>query len=170
MRIIPVDPYPIRPAFASFEAAIRHAKTYAPLARATAEEQQLLDALIIDGFWTDTDFVIRFSNGRFLHVWVAPAANSSAVDWRVLEAEPQLRAEAVGRVGSAADLIEFPKIGVNVMDRSAMLASRRGKPLRKLFINELGFYVYTPRQRILVFHCVRRRDTGENLLFVCEDD
>lgn len=170
MRTVPVDSYPVVPTFNSVAAAIRHAKAYPPLAQAQADEQQLLGADIVDGFWTDTEFAIRFSNNRFLHIWVEPEIAAHNLSWSVLEVEPRLQAGEIGRVGAATVLLGFPKIGTFRMDRSALLAARRGKPLRKLFVNEVAFYVYTPQQRILCFGCVRRRDTGENLLYVHEDD
>jgi hypothetical protein len=56
------------------------------------------------------------------------------------------------------------------MDRSMMIATRRGKDVRRLFVNELGLYLYTSQQRILCFGSVFRTENGDNLLYLHEDD
>ncbi len=66
-------------------------------------------------------------------------------------------------------MLKFPKLPGYVMDCSKMIAARRGKDVSRFFVNELGFYLYTPKQRILFFGCVHRTDTGDSLLNVCED-
>ncbi len=176
MQVIPVEAYGFGPTFSSIEASVRHALKYAPLARAKADAALFRDSEIIDGFWTDTEWVLRFSNGRFLHVAVEAGRSSGAVTWRVLEREPVVHASDVQRVGSEPVILDFARVGAHerglpyVMDRSKMMAARRGRPFKAFFVNELAFYVYTPRQRILCFGCVRRRDTNTGLLYVYEDD
>jgi hypothetical protein len=170
MCVIPVDSYPIAPTFSSAEKAIQHAKSYPPLAKARADEQLVLGSQIINAFWSDTDFVTRFSNGRLLHVFVDPKEAGRSVKWCILDSEPKLPNAELRQVGSPAVILKFSRAGEYLMDCSMMITARRGKDVRQFFVNELGFYLYTPKQSILCFGSVFRTDTGDNLLYVHEED
>ena len=169
MREIAVDVYPVTPTFSSAEAAIAHAKSYPPLIKAKADEKLVRDAQMVDAFWTDADFVIRFSNGRFLHVFVNPKEARMNVEWRLLDNQPITIDEELGRVGSPAVVLNFPKGDRYVMDRSAIISSRLGKQAMRFFVSELGFRLYAPQLPILCFNCIYRSKNHENLLFVHED-
>ncbi len=78
MEAIPVDVYPLERSYRSAEAAIKGAMSNPRQPKARADSEELVGATIVDAHWTDTDFVIRFSN----------AANSRR-KWRMsLNPEP----------------------------------------------------------------------------------
>ena len=69
MRLIPVEFFP----FVGYdspteciEASLRHRLQ----ARARTDTAKLAGASVADAYWTDTDHVIRFSNGLMLHVFL----------------------------------------------------------------------------------------------------
>jgi len=65
---IPIASEPPNPVFNTAEEAIRFVHPLLPKAKADA--LLLANTTIDDGFWTDQEFAIRFSNGLFLHVFV----------------------------------------------------------------------------------------------------
>jgi hypothetical protein len=170
MRTISVTIHPPSPTFSSAIAAIRHVERSPRRAQAKADEQLLRGSQIIDGFWSDSDCAIRFSNGRLLHIHAAPSQAGGRVDWAVLDAEPDLGDCEIRRVGCEPIVLQFSAAVRYTMDLSAMVAARRGKDFRALYANDGQFYLYTPRQQILCFGRVQRADTGGGMLYVYEDD
>ena len=53
---------------------------------------------LVDAHWTDTDFVIRFSNTRLLHIWACPGQ----VRWQIVDTPPEIAENRVRRVGAAS--------------------------------------------------------------------
>jgi hypothetical protein len=170
MISIPVDPYPIAPTFSSMAEAIRHAESYLPLAKAKADEQLVFGSYIVDAYWSDTDFVIRFSNGRFFHIFIGAEGTNRSIRWGILDSEPKLPEAELMRVGSPPVILVFRRDLKYTMDRSAMIQARRGQEVKRFFVNEQCFYLYTSGQGILCFDVVLRRDTGGDLLYVYEED
>jgi len=168
MREITVKTYPVGPSFSTPEEAIAHSFAYPPLLQARADWELVRGSQFVDAWWTDEDFVIRFSNEKFLHVFVDAEAGRN-IRWRVLATEPVIGGAGIERVGSPAVLLNFSRAGPYVMDRSALVTARRGRDVTQFFVNEVSFYVYTPRQLILTFGVAYRADNGRNLLYVCED-
>jgi len=170
MRTLAVHSSPIAPTFSSADAAIQHSKSYSRSAKARADEGLVTGCEITDAYWSDTDFVIRFSNDRFLHLFVAAEQSEMSVKWGILERDPVLPGVALEYIGSAPVALQFSRAGHYVMDRSALIAARRGKTLTRFFVNEMGIYLYTPRQLTLCFRSVFRVDTGDGLLYVGEEN
>jgi hypothetical protein len=170
MREISVGSYPFEPTFKTAAAAIAHAKSYGPLVRAKADYQSIMGSQMVDAFWTDEVFVIRFSNQKYLHVFVDPKERRQNVQWRMMDNEPVVPGVNFRKVGAPAIVLNFPKGGSYVMDCSTLIAARLGKEIKRFFVNELGFFIHTPQQRMLSFGSVYRLDNHENLLYVFEDD
>jgi len=158
-RTIPVDSEPPSPTFTTFEEAIRFVHPLVPKAKADAA--RLAHTTIEDGFWTDQEFVLRFSNGVFLHVIVEDKSEG----WRLTEQEPVLHVSPVERIGSPPVSLIWPVIGKSEWDRSRLLASRIGREFKRLWYN-VGFMVYTHGQPPLWFKSIYRADTEERLLYV----
>ncbi len=113
---------------------------------------------------------IRFSNQKFLHVFVDPKERWRNVQWRILENEPTISGANFEKVGAPPVVLHFPQVDPYVMDRSSLIAARRGRDIIKFFVNEFSFYLYTPRRLILSFGSVYRLDNKENLLYFYEGD
>ena len=163
-RTIPVDSEPPSPVFRTPDEAIRYIHPLAPKAKADAV--RLANTTIDDGFWTDQEFVLRFSNGVFLHVLV----DYKTEVWRLTEQEPVLHASPVERIGSPPVSLKWPNIGDSVdWDRSSLLAQRIGGQFKALWYS-VGFLVYVRGQPPLWFKSIYRTDTKERLLYVgnCE--
>jgi hypothetical protein len=172
MRIMPVDAYPLKKEYGSPKAAMEGAKNnpLQPIARTDAEE--LLGTTIVDAYWTDTDFVIRFSNQRFLHIRVAlDACQLGDVRWEVLEAPPAIRENELQRVGAEPVIHRWrPELGDHVHDCSALTTKRIGAEFERLFVNEAGLLVYFRGRSIWFFSAIRRTDLDQPILFVAEND
>jgi hypothetical protein len=167
MRIIPVESFPPPEGYDTIDAAIAGAMKHPRQSQAVSDTSRLRGAAIVDACWTDTDFVIRFSNGRLLHVFVS----GQIVDWRVTESMPDVDDSQFERVGAEPVTLRWRSSGGDeVLDRSAMTAKRRGCDVERLFVNELGFLVDCRGQLIWWFMAVRRRDSGCAFLHVSESD
>ena len=162
-RTIPVDSEPPSPTFRTAEEAIRYVHPLAPKAKADAA--LLANTTIEDGFWTDQDFALHFSNGLFLHVFVEDKTEG----WRLMEQEPVLRASPVERIGSAPVSLNWPNAFTSDWDRSSLLARRIGGQFKTLWYS-VGFMVFLRGQPPLLFKSIYRTDTRERLLYVedCE--
>jgi len=166
MQVIPVRPYPIKghpTAAAAIAATQRH-----PLqARARADPERLGGSDIIDATWTDEEFVIRFAHGLYLRIFV----DGESVDWRLEQATRPWYEGVAERVGAVPVICRWQPDFVDVvMDRSAMVAMRRGITFEKLFVNELGLLVYCKGQRIWWFQSVHRIDLNKPFLLVTEGE
>lgn len=171
MRVIPVDVYPIGREYDTFEAAIAGANGNPLQPKARADSARLAGTTVVDACWTDTDFVIRFSNGQFLHIYVRSGAmHCGSVEWQVRETPPVMDEKEIQRVGAEPVIHRWrPSVGDYVQDCSALAAKRRGAPFQQLFVNELGLLVYCRGQMIWWFGAVRRTDLDQPVLSVSED-
>jgi len=165
MTSIPVRPYPFERTYDSFEAAIAGAERHPLQPKARSDTRWLLGASIAEAFWTDAEFVLGFSNGRWLHVFL----HRSRVRWGVTETEPRL-GDPVQRIGSPPVVLDWGgDLGEVPEDRSSLAAARRGAEFTRLwFIDSL--LVYTRGMPILWFSPIQRTDGGGDMLFVCEED
>jgi hypothetical protein len=162
VRVIPVEPYPFE-TYPSFEGAITGALRHPLQSQARADTAALLNTRVADTWWTDTDYVVEFSNGRLLHVW----ADGQVARWVVTETPPAL--DAVERIGAPAALCQWPVVGDAVWDRSALAAKRLGSEFVRLFVTGGALLVYCRGQLIWWFSAARRTDLGVSILHVCEE-
>ncbi len=165
VRIIPVDPYPLRETYDSFAGAIAGVLNAPLQSKAKADTARLLGSHIEDACWTDTACVIRFSNGLFLHVFVA----DEILSWQLTDGEPAL-CDAVGRVGAPAVALRWPSQPEYLMDRSALTANRLGTEFVQLFTTNGALLVYCRARLIWWFSAIRRIDTGRAFLLMSEED
>ncbi len=166
MRVIPVEPYSVQETFPSFEGAIAGALRHPLQPQAQSDTAALLKARVADTWWTDTDFVVQFSNERLLHVW----ANDQVARWSVTYSPPVLDGAAVERIGAPAVLCRWPVVGDEVWDRSGLAAKRLGSEFVRLFVAGSALLVYCRGQLIWWFSAVKRTDLGLSILHVSEDD
>jgi hypothetical protein len=166
VRVIPVEPYPVRDTYASFEGAIAGARRHPLQAQAQADTAALLQARIEDVWWTDTECVVQFSNARVLHIW----ADAEVARWAVVDTPPALDDAAVERIGAPAVTCKWSVVGDEVWDRSAMAAKRLGSEFLRLFVTGGALLVYCRGQLIWWFSAVRRTDLGTSILHVSEDE
>jgi hypothetical protein len=170
MRVIPVELFPIvgySSAAAAIDAAVRH-----PLqAKAGAETAKLTGATVAYAYWTDTDHVIRFSNGSLLHVF----PTGTEVNWAVTDQMPALDEMEVESIGAPPVILRWPttakySMGEFTMDRGSLAAARIGREFAELFVNELGLLVYC--HKVLIWRFTAMRDTGQGrtILKVWEDN
>jgi hypothetical protein len=166
VRIIPVEPYPLQDTYATFEGAIAGALRHPLQALAQADTAAFFGASVADAWWTDTDYVVQFSNGRLLHIW----ADGEVARWTVTHTAPTLDA-AMERIGAPAVLCRWPPVlGDRVWDRSALAAKRVGSEFVRLFVTGGAMLVYCRGQLIWWFSAVRRTDLGVSILHVCEEE
>jgi hypothetical protein len=157
---IPVESVAEIPGYSTPEGAIAAAKGHAlqPKARRDAAcftGRQFLDA------WSDLgQWVIEFSGPLWLRVF--PAGNF--INWAVEDAKPDVVAVA----GPA--VLEWKSGARQRVDPVSLALQRRGAEFWQFWVNDAGFHVYLRGRLILCFTPVRRRDTGEPLLHVWEDD
>jgi hypothetical protein len=157
---IPVRPLGTVTGYSSFADAIRAA------ARQPGQEKARDDSAALHGrhFLTARcdlrRWVIEFSGPAWLQV----AAGTGGVDWAVFQdpAEPLSESEPV--------VFDWEHGPVTAMDCRALAEPRRGAEFWQLRAGEGGLLLYLRGQPILNFHAVERRDTGEVLLFACDDD
>jgi hypothetical protein len=151
----------------AIDAAIRH-----PLqAKARAETAKLAGATVTDAYWTDTDQVIRFSNGLLLHVF----PTGKEVNWAVTDQLPAIDESEVGRIGAPPVILRWPttakySTGELTMDRTTLAAARIGRKFAEFFVNERGLLVYCRRVLIWCFTAVHDTLQGRTILNVQEDD
>src|SRR5262245_62016011 len=111
MRVIPVDLYPLTQGYDSVEAAIEGAKRHPLQPQAAADTEKLSGSTLIDGSWTDAEFLFRFSNELLLRVYVS----GQVVKWEVGRGLCDLDESAVERVGSPPVLCRWrPEVGDHV--------------------------------------------------------
>lgn len=158
-RTIPVYSEPPSPTFRTAEEAICYVHPLAPKAKVDAV--RLANTTIDDGFWSDQEFVLRFSNGVFLHVSVEDMAEG----WMLTEQEPFLQVRLIERIGSPPVSLSWPVVGKSNWDRSSLLARRIGGQFKALWYG-VGFLVYVHGQPPLWFKSIYRTDTMERLLYV----
>jgi len=166
MQAIPIAGYPLERTYRTAKAAIEGAKNNPRQPKARADSARLAGATVVDACWTDTEFIVRFSNAMFLHIWVYPGQ----VQWKITDTQPDIAGSQVQRVGAAPMIFRWERAGDGCVDCSALVAKRRGAEFQQLFVNEFGLLVYLRGQLIWQFGVVRRTDTGQPILYVCEGD
>jgi hypothetical protein len=122
---------------------------------------------ITGGYWTDRDFVIACSTGRFLHI----SAGEADVAWEVIAAAPTLVDHPIQQIGAPPEMLEWgPPVGLAQLDRSRLLKERINASIERLWVNEMGLWVFVRGFPALGFSAIVRNDTGEVFLFVVEDE
>lgn len=152
----------------TIEGAITAADNHPRQHQARADEDLLKGEAIVGAWWNDAEFYIFFTNEKQLHVYIDDKA-------RVVWAATERDSHALGKDSDLQDtepvLINIAKADYQyVMDRSDLIGKRMGAKVPKLWVNELGFYVYTQGCLTLGFSVVRCADTQQLILIVSEDD
>jgi len=167
MESIPVKSHPYRQTFDSVEHAVRHAMSHPLQSRAASDAERLADTRLIDGYWSFSDFILGFSNKQWLHIFVS----GTEVRWQLLDSQSVPSVEPEFRIGAPPIQLDWQGwIGVRPMNASELVAKRIGAELTKLFINHTGFFVYFRGHLVFEFHAAYRTETGEDMLYVVEDD
>jgi hypothetical protein len=167
MDSIPIKSYPLERSYSTWGKAIQGAINHPLQAQAQTDGQSLSGTYLIDGYWTPSEFVLRFSNEINLHTFV----ENGLVRWTLSSSPPNLNGIEVERVGAPAIILDWGGVvGESEMDRSALLVKRRGAEFSRLWINEGGLLVYLRRHPILWFQAIYRTDTREDMLFVTEEE
>lgn len=167
MEPIPVKPHPFRQTFDTIDGAVAHAMNHPRRANAEADAAKLEDATLVNGYWSLADWLFEFSNGQWLHITVT----DSCPTWQLSPEQPAIINSLPCRVGAKPVYLDWQNfIGVWPMDASELVAKRIGATLTKLFINHTGFFVYFRGHLVFQFHAAYRTDTGEDILYVIEDD
>jgi hypothetical protein len=163
---IAVKPHPFRQTFDSVEAAVAHAFAHPMRFDAKRDAERLVGATLVDGFWTLSEWGLRFSNGFGLRIWVP----EREVCWQLGEELAEPVDGSVWRVGSPPVRLRWPEPhGVQEMDGSALLAKRRGVAFQNLHVNHTGLYLYFQGHLVFEFHAAYRADGSGNILYVRED-
>src|SRR5262245_11853989 len=144
MRVIPVEPYPLKETYGTFEGAVAGALRNPLQATAKEDTAKLAGSRIVDAWWTDTDCLIGFSNGRFLRVWAA----GEVVEWLVTDSPPTLDASSIERIGVPPVSCNWPNLGEQIWDRSDLAAKRIGGEFQELFVTMGALLVYCRGQMI----------------------
>jgi|GEM_PF-6097125 len=166
MRTILVDPYPIRETYTSFREAIVGVRNDPLQSKAKADAAKLLGSRVENACWTDTNCVVQFSNGLFLHIWV----DGETLSWLVTETPPALDENASERIGAPGVMLSWPNAGDRLMDQSELAAKRLGSEFYTLFVTGGALLVYCRGHSIWWFAPTRRRDTGRSMLYVTEEE
>lgn len=164
---ISVQPHPFRRSFHSIQAAVAYAMSHPLRFDAQRDAQRLVGSLLVDGYWTLSEWCLRFSNGLCLRIWVP----ETEVRWHLTDELAEPDESAIYRVGSAPIWLRWLEpLGVRKMDCSEFLAKRRGAPFRNLHVNHTGLYLYFEEHLVLDFGAIYRVSDGENILHVFEGD
>lgn len=157
--IVPIESVPFA-SYDTFEGAIAGAKRHPKQAKAMRDGDLLAGHHFVNARCNLRQWVLEFSGS----IWLRVFAESEDVDWQVTDELPVIDAVAEPIV------FEWQNGEKSTVDCRELAAQRRWADFWQLWVNETGLFVYLRRKLILCFHTVKRRDTGEMLLFVCEDD
>lgn len=165
MNSIPVKPCRAIISHGSIREAIDFANSHPLQSQAKADSDLLAGAKLEEAFWTATEFVFRFSNGKNLHVYL----QNGYVHWRVCAELPVVANRLT--IGAEAVVFRWPgEVGDHPMDCSDMIKRRINSEFRKLFVNDLGLLVYLKNVLILYISVVERTDNGAQILHVSEGE
>ena len=160
MSMIPVELVDESEGYDTPEAAIAAAKAD-PLQPKAQRDATAFAGRTFAGAWRDDgQWVLEFSGGLWLRVFV----QGTRVAWAVEHVRPQ------GVPVAGAVVLEWPSGNTSQVDPALLAADRRGAEFWQFWVNDMGFHVYLRGKLILCFSPARRRDTGEVILFVWEDD
>ncbi|HZN67107.1 MAG TPA: hypothetical protein VFB66_17590 [Tepidisphaeraceae bacterium] len=158
--MIPVESIDSGPGYDTAEEAIAAAKAHPLQSKARADGARFAGRGFVDAWRDDGQWVLEFSNGLWLRVF----NDGRHVLWAVEESRPDVTAV------EGPQILVWPSGAVSRTDAAVVARDRRGAEFWQFFVTELGFHVYLRRKLILCFSPVCRRDTGEPLLHVWEDD
>src|SRR5262245_58504537 len=100
---IEVEPYPLKRAFRSIQAAVAHAMSHPRLPDAERDGEKLVGASLVDASWTLREWTLRFDNGCCLGIW----PKRGKVRWRLAWAIVQPVEGIVERVGAPPKLLRW---------------------------------------------------------------
>jgi hypothetical protein len=158
--MIPVEPAERITGHDTPEAAIAAAKADPLQPKAREDATAFAGRTFVDGWHAADEWVLEFSGGVWLRVFI----ENARVAWAVARVRPD------GNVITGPVVLEWPSGRTSRIDPASLVASRRGADFWQFWVNDMGFHVYLRRKLILCFSPVRRRDTGQIILHVWEDD
>ena len=156
---IPVELTDDNPGYDSFEAAVAAAKNDPLQPKARRDAAAFSGRIFVDAWGDAHQWVLEFSGGLWLRVYI----EGTRVAWAVEHARPQGAA-------AAPVVLEWPSGHTSRADPASLAVDRRGAAFWQFWVNDMGFHVYLRQRLILCFSPARRRDTGEMILHVWEDD
>ena len=160
MTRIPVESLADGGSYQTAEEAIAAAKGHALQPKARQEAAEFAGRRFVDAWRDSRQWVLEFSGPLWLRVFASGTRVSWAVEW----SRPN------GAAVTGPVLLEWASGARSCSDPGSVAAGRRGAEFWQFWVNDMGFHVYLRHQRILCFSPVRRRDTGEPILHVWEDD
>ncbi len=167
MNIIPVSRRKEIVGYSTPEEAIKAAFNHPLKDRLKSDIAKLKGTKITDGYWTDNDYIIKFSNNLWIHVY----SEDDIVKWSISKTKPILDKDKIEGIGASPLRLSWEKIDeISYMDKSKLLEDRIGREFHELFCNDVSFYIYTKKQLILTFSALCRTDTNDDFLYVYEDD
>jgi hypothetical protein len=158
--MIPVELADWSAGYTTPEAAIAAAKNHPQQAKARRDAKACSGRTFIDARGDAQHWVIEFSGDVWLRVWV----DGASVDWAVERQRPPRTAAAEPLV------LQWPSGATSRTDPATLSRPRRGAEFWQFWVNDMGFHLYLHGQRILCFSLARRRDSGDPILWVWEDD
>ena len=104
MRVIPVDSFPVRKSYSTIESAIAAAVSHPLQRKAQADSARLSGTTLLDACWTDTDFVILWSNELLLHIFL----EREDVHWTVRKDSPAINGSRREQGESSPVVLRWP--------------------------------------------------------------
>lgn len=146
--------------YSSPEAAIAAAKQHPMQQQARSDGMRLAGQRCVSGRCGQARWCLEFTGP----LWLDIACRNGGVEWSAVEHAP-----AVDSIPGSISF-RWPSGAMSVVDPERLFADRAGAEFWQLWVNEIGFYVYLRRHRILWFRAVQRIDADDEVLYVCEDD
>jgi hypothetical protein len=167
MNVIPVSTRKKIIGYSTPEEAINATLNHPLNNRLKSDTAKLKGTKITEGYWTDNDFIIKFSNNLWIHVY----SEDDIVKWTISELKPILEKDKIEGIGASPLSLSWENIDeLSYMDKSKLLEDRIGKEFGELYLTDVSFLIYTKKQLILSFSALYRTDTNEDFLYVFEDD
>jgi len=159
-RVIPVELAFEGEGYDTAEAAIAAAKRNPSQPKARQDAAAFSGRTFVDAWGDAGQWVLEFSGGLWLRVFV----DGTRVAWAVERVELE-KTTVAGPI-----VLEWPSGNTSCADPAVLAADRRGAEFWQFWVNDMGFHVCLRRKLILCFSPARRRDTGQIILWVWEDD
>lgn len=134
---------------------------------AQRDAARLRGAVFVDACWTWSEWVVRFDPDISLYVWI----EDCEVRWSLKPSSEEVTDENFERVGAPPVVLDWiNSIGLREMDRTSLVAKRRGAHFKDLFAGDHGLSLYLQDRLVLNFGIARRLDNAEFIISVFEDD
>jgi len=111
--------------------------------------------------------MIRFDCDLLLHAWI----EEREVRWALKQAAEVSVGSKSERVGSPPVVLDWINtLGLREMDRSSLVAKRRGARFNDLFVSDHGLHLYIEDCLVLNLGMAQRVSDAELVMFAFEDD